>query len=52
MKLNKLVIDYDLFKDKLNVLNSEIFAATNEQQVLPILAIHQILKECEVRGAE
>ena len=43
-----LTINYDLFKDKLNALNSEIFTVTDEQQVLPILAIYQILKECEV----
>lgn len=44
-----MTIDYDLFREKLNTLNSEIFKMTNEQQVLPVLAIHQILKECEVK---
>lgn len=44
----KLTIDYDLFKDKLNALNSEVFAVTDEKQALPVLAINQILKECEV----
>lgn len=44
-----MTIDYDLFREKLNALNHEIFRMTNEQQVLPVLAIHKILKECEVR---
>lgn len=43
-----MTIDYDLFREKLNALNGEIFKMTNEQQVLPVLAIHKILKECEV----
>lgn len=43
-----MTIDYDLFREKLNALNGEIFKMTNEQQVLPVLAIHEILKECEV----
>lgn len=44
----KLTIDYDLFKDKLNALGSEFFEVTDRKQALPILSIHQILKECEV----
>ena len=47
-----MTINYDLFREKLNALNSEIFKITNEQQVLPVLAIHQILKECEVKKNE
>ena len=47
-----MTIDYDLFREKLNTLNGEIFKMTNEQQVLPVLAIHQILKECEVMKNE
>lgn len=43
-----MTIDYDLFREKLNALNGEIFKMSNEQQVLPVLAIHKILKECEV----
>ena len=48
MRGKRMTIDYDLFREKLNALNDEIFKTTNEQQVLPVLAIHKILKECEV----
>lgn len=44
----KMTIDYDLFKDKLNALSSEFFAVTDGKQALPILSIHQILRECEI----
>lgn len=44
----EMTIDYDLFKYKLNALSSEFFAVTDGKQALPILSIHQILRECEV----
>ena len=42
-------IDYDIFKIKLNDLNTEVFNITG--QPLPVLAILMILKDCQIGDA-